>query len=103
MRDGAIIRWVFESVPGVPVLRRGQHNLSLGRFSALSHDLDSRPHRRTAFHVGGFGLRACSLVQFTIWLPLTVALAAALLPPMKGATVGLCWATNLTRQVPSYL
>jgi uncharacterized protein (DUF983 family) len=41
-------------------------------------------------------------LQFAIWLPLTVALAAALLPPMKGATVGLCWATKLTRQVPSH-
>lgn len=33
-----------------------------------------------------------------IWLPATVILCVTLLPFMKGATVGLCWATNLIRQ-----
>jgi uncharacterized protein (DUF983 family) len=40
--------------------------------------------------------------QFAFWVPLTVIMAVALLPHMKGATVGLCWATNLVREtVPS--
>ena len=33
-----------------------------------------------------------------IWLPMTLALCPALLPFMKGATAGLCWATDLIRQ-----
>lgn len=36
-------------------------------------------------------------LQAAIWLPLTVALCLVLLPLMKGATVGLCWATGLVR------
>jgi uncharacterized protein (DUF983 family) len=36
-------------------------------------------------------------VEGIIWLPITLALCLALLPVMKGATVGLCWATNLIR------
>ena len=32
-----------------------------------------------------------------VWLPVTTAMCLVLLPFMKGATVGLCWATNLTR------
>ena len=36
-------------------------------------------------------------LQFVIWLPLTLIMCLALLPVMKGATVGLCWATNLVR------
>ncbi|HET8996076.1 MAG TPA: DUF983 domain-containing protein [Acetobacteraceae bacterium] len=36
-------------------------------------------------------------LQVAIWLPVTVALCLALLPFMKGATVGLCWATGLVR------
>ena len=36
-------------------------------------------------------------LQAVIWLPFTAALCLALLPVMKGATVGLCWATNLVR------
>jgi uncharacterized protein (DUF983 family) len=37
-------------------------------------------------------------LQAAIFLPLTVGLCLALLPVMKGATVGLCWATGLVRQ-----
>ena len=36
-------------------------------------------------------------IQAAIWLPATVALSLLLLPRMKGATVGLCWATDLVR------
>ncbi len=36
-------------------------------------------------------------LQATIWLPLAVILCLALLPIMKGATVGLCWATDFVR------
>lgn len=32
-----------------------------------------------------------------IWLPLTAILCLALLPFMKGATIGLCWATKVVR------
>ena len=39
-------------------------------------------------------------LQMAIWLPLTLALCLALLPVMKGATVGLCWATGLVRSQP---
>ncbi len=39
-------------------------------------------------------------LQAAIWLPLTVALCLVLLPLMKGATVGLCWATGLVRTEP---
>jgi uncharacterized protein (DUF983 family) len=38
-------------------------------------------------------------LQAAIWLPLTLMLCLALLPRMKGATVGLCWATGLVRPV----
>lgn len=37
-------------------------------------------------------------VEAAIWLPLTAMLCLLLLPSMKGATVGLCWATNLVRE-----
>jgi len=33
-----------------------------------------------------------------IWLPMTHALCLVLLPFMKAATAGLCWATDLIRQ-----
>ena len=36
-------------------------------------------------------------LQAAIWLPLTLVMCLALLPVMKGAAVGLCWATNLVR------
>lgn len=39
-------------------------------------------------------------LQSAIWLPVTLALCLALLPVMKGATVGLCWATGLVRSQP---
>ncbi len=37
-------------------------------------------------------------LQGAIWLPLTVLLSLTLLPTMKGATSGLCWAVGLVRQ-----
>ena len=37
-------------------------------------------------------------LECLIWLPVTLLLCLALLPLMKGATVGLCWATNMVRQ-----
>jgi uncharacterized protein (DUF983 family) len=37
------------------------------------------------------------LLEGAIWLPATLILCLLLLPIMKGATVGLCWATGLTR------
>ena len=37
-------------------------------------------------------------LESAIWLPATVMVCLALLPFMKGATVGLCWATNLIRR-----
>ena len=40
-------------------------------------------------------------VQAAIWLPLTALACVVLLPFMKGATVGLCWANNLLRQSSS--
>ena len=39
-------------------------------------------------------------LQAAIWLPITVALCLALLPVMKGGTVGLCWASGLVRSQP---
>jgi uncharacterized protein (DUF983 family) len=36
-------------------------------------------------------------VESVIWLPATVIMCLVLLPSMKGATVGLCWATNMVR------
>src|SRR5574337_1762585 len=36
-------------------------------------------------------------LQAAIWAPVTLLLCLALLPVMKGATVGLCWATGLVR------
>ncbi len=36
-------------------------------------------------------------MQAAIFLPLTTLLCLLLLPVMKGATVGLCWATGLAR------
>lgn len=37
-------------------------------------------------------------VEAVIWLPATALLCLALLPSMKGAAVGLCWATNIVRR-----
>lgn len=37
-------------------------------------------------------------LQSAIWLPVTILLCLALLPFMKGAAVGLCWAMNIVRQ-----
>lgn len=37
-------------------------------------------------------------LQAAIWLPVTVLLCLMLLPTMKGATVGLCWAVGLGRR-----
>jgi uncharacterized protein (DUF983 family) len=36
-------------------------------------------------------------VEFTTWVPLTALLAIALLPFVKGAVIGLCWATGIVR------
>jgi uncharacterized protein (DUF983 family) len=33
-----------------------------------------------------------------IWLPATVIMCLVLLAFMKGATIGICWATNIVRQ-----
>ena len=40
-------------------------------------------------------------LQAAIWLPVTVLLCLLLLPTMKGAAAGLCWAAGLTRQPES--
>jgi uncharacterized protein (DUF983 family) len=37
-------------------------------------------------------------LQAAIWVPITVLLCLALLPTMKGAASGLCWAVGLVRQ-----
>jgi len=39
--------------------------------------------------------------QAAIWLPATVLLCLLLLPAMKGATAGFCWAVGLVRQQDS--
>jgi uncharacterized protein (DUF983 family) len=39
-------------------------------------------------------------IEVAIWLPVTAILSLLLLPSMKGATVGICWATNTIR--PGY-
>lgn len=36
--------------------------------------------------------------QFAIWLPMTALLSIGLLPFVKGAVVGLCWATGTVRR-----
>ena len=36
-------------------------------------------------------------VQSAIWLPATTFMCLLVLPFMKGATVGLCWATDMVR------
>ena len=38
------------------------------------------------------------LVEGAIWLPTTLVMCLVTLPFMKGATIGLCWATKLTRR-----
>jgi len=38
-----------------------------------------------------------SWIELSLWLPLAVILSLVLLPRMKGATVGLCWATGLVK------
>jgi uncharacterized protein (DUF983 family) len=38
-------------------------------------------------------------LQFATWLPLTAALSVLLLQPLKGAVIGLCWATGVLRSV----
>jgi uncharacterized protein (DUF983 family) len=37
-------------------------------------------------------------LEAAIWLPVTAIMSLVLLPFMKGATIGLCWTTNLVRQ-----
>ncbi len=37
-------------------------------------------------------------IQAVIWLPATVILSLLLLPFMKGATIGLCWAKDIIRE-----
>jgi uncharacterized protein (DUF983 family) len=37
-------------------------------------------------------------IEAAIWLPATLMLSLLLLPLMKGATIGLCWAKDLIRQ-----
>ena len=37
-------------------------------------------------------------LEAAIWLPATAAMCLALLPFIKGAAIGLCWATNLVQQ-----
>jgi uncharacterized protein (DUF983 family) len=37
-------------------------------------------------------------LEIAIWLPVTSLMCLALLPFMKGAAVGLCWAMNIVRQ-----
>ena len=37
-------------------------------------------------------------VESVIWVPVTLLLCLGFLPLMKGATIGLCWATNMVRQ-----
>jgi uncharacterized protein (DUF983 family) len=39
-------------------------------------------------------------VEASVWLPLTIALSVALLPRMKGASVGLAWASNTVHLDP---
>jgi uncharacterized protein (DUF983 family) len=36
-----------------------------------------------------------SWVQFVLWLPLTIVLSVGLLPPVKGAIIGLQWAQRM--------
>jgi uncharacterized protein (DUF983 family) len=36
-------------------------------------------------------------LQLSIWLPATAALSFALLRPMKGVAIGICWATDIFR------
>jgi uncharacterized protein (DUF983 family) len=36
-------------------------------------------------------------LQLSIWLPATALLSLALLPVMKGLSIGICWATDLVR------
>ena len=40
-------------------------------------------------------------LEAAIWLPVTVLLCLLLLPTMKGAVAGLCWAVGLVRQQES--
>lgn len=35
--------------------------------------------------------------EAAIWLPLTLVMTLALLPTMKGATIGICWAMGIRR------
>jgi uncharacterized protein (DUF983 family) len=37
--------------------------------------------------------------EAAIWLPLTLGLTLALLPSMKGMTIGISWATGITRDL----
>jgi uncharacterized protein (DUF983 family) len=36
-------------------------------------------------------------LQLLIWLPATAALSLALMRPLKGAAIGICWATGIVR------
>jgi uncharacterized protein (DUF983 family) len=40
-------------------------------------------------------------LQAAIWLPVTVLLCLLLLPIMKGAAAGICWAVGLVRHQES--
>ena len=69
------------------------------------HQADDAPPYFTIFVVGHIviplvlwvetALRPPIWVHMAIWLPLTLVLALALLPPIKGSVVGLQWALGM--------
>jgi uncharacterized protein (DUF983 family) len=50
-----------------------------------------------AFMYVDFTFAPAMWVEAAIWLPLTTILCLALLPVMKGAAIGLCWAADMVR------
>jgi uncharacterized protein (DUF983 family) len=68
---------------------------------------DDLPPYLTIFAVGHLVVPSLALIelhyhpslwlQAAIWLPVTVSLCLLLLPTMKGAAAGLCWAVGLVR------
>jgi uncharacterized protein (DUF983 family) len=69
---------------------------------------DDLPPYLTVFVVGhfvvglylwlDFSFGLSDWVQLSIWLPATALLSLALLPVMKGLSIGICWATNMVRE-----
>lgn len=88
-------------------LKPTAHCESCGQDNTI-YPSDDLPPYLTVFVVGhlvvglylwlSFAFALPDWVQLSIWLPATALLGLALLPVMKGVSIGICWATDTVRE-----